>query len=230
MSEDLSLPDSFDGLVRLFPLPNVVLFPQVMLPLHIFEPRYRQMTADALEGDHLIAMVLLKPGWESEQEKRPAIHTVACLGKIVADQRLDDGRYNLLLRGVSRARVIRELKQKRLYRTARVELLRPSEIEGLPQRQKFRKELARLVNRWLTTMGLAPEQLSKLFQSELPLESLADLMSFALPLEIRFKQELLEELDSQKRIGRLLDYLETTTPPKVTPSPAIKFPPEFSAN
>src|SRR5207245_1908563 len=73
MSDELSIPDDFDSDVRLFPLPNVVFFPQVMLPLHIFEPRYREMAADALAGDHLVAMALLKPGWEPEYEGRPGM-------------------------------------------------------------------------------------------------------------------------------------------------------------
>ena len=66
MSDDVTVPSSFDGNVRLFPLPNVVLFPHVLLPLHIFEPHYRQMTADALASDRLLAMVLLKQGEEAE--------------------------------------------------------------------------------------------------------------------------------------------------------------------
>src|ERR1700692_4837672 len=106
---DKFLPLSgFAGTVRLFPLPNLVLFPHVMQPLHIFEPRYRQMAADALAGDRLIAPVLLQTGWEADYEGRPAIYSMACLGRIVAEQRLDDGRFNLLLRGICRARLSKE--------------------------------------------------------------------------------------------------------------------------
>src|SRR5260370_12328092 len=123
MSEAFSVPSSFEGIARLFPLPNVVLFPQVMLPLHIFEPRYRQMTAEALAGDRLIALVLLKPGWEAASDEQPALHAVACLGKIVADQQLEDGRYNILLPGLSRARLQSPEENDKLYRSARVHLL-----------------------------------------------------------------------------------------------------------
>src|SRR5262249_49092639 len=104
-----TVPSSFQGSARLFPLANVVLFPRVMLPLHIFEPRYRQMTADALATDRLIAMVLLKDEREEEDEERPALHSVACLGKILIDHRLEDGRYNFLLRGLSLDRILREI-------------------------------------------------------------------------------------------------------------------------
>src|SRR6266436_1472543 len=96
MSDDPSPLANFTGHARLFPLPNLVFFPQVMQPLHIFEPRYRQMTADALAGDRLIALVLPKPGWEKDYADKPALHSIACLGRIMAEQALDDGRYNIL--------------------------------------------------------------------------------------------------------------------------------------
>src|SRR5437016_14374624 len=99
MSDNFSPLSAFSGVARLFPLPNLVLFPQGMQPLHIFEPRYRQMTADALAGDRLIALVLPRPGWEANYAGNPDLHSVACLGKIVADQKMDDGCYNILLPG-----------------------------------------------------------------------------------------------------------------------------------
>src|SRR3954471_16357024 len=108
MSQDAFSLDDFDGIVRLFPLPNLVLFPHVAQPLHIFEPRYRQLMADALDGDRLIAMATLRPGWEEEYHKRPPIHDMVCLGKIRQEKRLPDGRYDLLLQGVCRARVLEE--------------------------------------------------------------------------------------------------------------------------
>src|SRR5436309_11398401 len=106
MNDDNWAMDQFDGTARLFPLPNLVLFPHVMQPLHIFEPRYREMTAEALQGNRLIAMVLLRPGWEADYAGNPPIHEFACLGKIVADQKVADGRYNILLRGLSRIRIV----------------------------------------------------------------------------------------------------------------------------
>src|SRR5688572_10166724 len=104
--------------VPLFPLPSVVLFPRAVLPLHIFEDRYRAMTADALDGDGLIAMALLKPGWEKSYYGKPAIEPVVCVGKIVSHEKLPDGKYNFLLEGQVRARVIRELPIGVAYRVA----------------------------------------------------------------------------------------------------------------
>ena len=106
MSQNPSSLDDFGGTARLFPLPNLVLFPHVVQPLHIFEARYRQMMADALDDDRLLAMALLRPGWEEEYDKRPAIHPMVCLGRIAEEERLADGRYNLMLQGLSRARVV----------------------------------------------------------------------------------------------------------------------------
>ena len=103
MNEDVQR--DFSGTARLFPLPNLVLFPHVIQGLHVFEPRYRQMTADALAGDGLIAIVMLKPD-EDEFTDRPAIESVACLGEITWHDKLPDGGYNLRLRGVCRARIV----------------------------------------------------------------------------------------------------------------------------
>src|SRR5690606_41500295 len=94
-------------LLPLFPLPNVVLFPDALLPLHIFEPRYRTMVADALDSDRHIGMVLLRAGFERDYEGRPPIFDGGCRGVIVHWVRLDDGRYNILLRGLERFRVVR---------------------------------------------------------------------------------------------------------------------------
>ena len=103
----------------LFPLPNVVLFPNVFLPLHIFEPRYRDMVADALDGDRMIGMVLLRPGWEGAYEGRPPVYPVGCAGLITHSERLSDGRYNIVLRGLEKFRIAGE-DDSRAYRQARV--------------------------------------------------------------------------------------------------------------
>lgn len=92
----------------LFPLPTVVLFPNVFLPLHVFEPRYRQMVSDALNGDRMIGIVLLKPGFEPEYEGEPPVYDVGCSGLITHVERLSDGRFNIVLRGLEKFRVLGE--------------------------------------------------------------------------------------------------------------------------
>jgi Lon protease-like protein len=230
MSDDTSPLAGFDGTARLFPLPNVVLYPHVMQPLHIFEPRYRQMTADALAGNRQIALVLLEPGWETGYDGTPAIHDVACLGKIVAENRLDDGRYNILLRGLCRIRLDHEVPQAKLYRLARVELLEDVFLTQPLTVRKLRKQLIRHVPAWFPAKGKVLDEFKKLLRSELPLGALCDIVAFALPLDIAFKQQLLEELDVQKRASSLLDYLEAHEPPKAAELVERKFPPEFSVN
>src|ERR1051325_3464260 len=95
-------------LLPIFPLPNVVLFPNVFLPLHVFEPRYREMVAHALVADRMIGMALLRPGWERQYEGRPPVFDVGCSGVMTHCERLTDGRYNIVLRGVERFRIVEE--------------------------------------------------------------------------------------------------------------------------
>src|SRR5262245_26804387 len=94
--------------IPIFPLPSVVLFPNVFLPLHIFEPRYRQMVNDALSGDRVIGMVLLKPGYEAEYDGKPPVYHIGCSGLITHVERLEDGRFNLILRGLGKFTIIGE--------------------------------------------------------------------------------------------------------------------------
>jgi Lon protease-like protein len=84
-------PDEFSGVARLFPLPNLVLFPHVMQPLRIFEPRYRELLRDALEDDGLIATALLKPGWEANYAGQPPVEPVVCLGRVLTHRWLPEG-------------------------------------------------------------------------------------------------------------------------------------------
>ncbi len=116
-------PQKFSGRVRLFPLPDLVMFPHVMQPLHIFEPRYRELVAASLADDHLLGMALLAPGWEGSYEGRPAISPVACLARIASCRQLADGCYNLFVLGLERLEIVRELPGEHAYREAEARLL-----------------------------------------------------------------------------------------------------------
>ena len=118
MVAELPFPELSLQSLRLFPLPDTVLFPGTMLPLHVFEPRYRAMVADAMAGDRLVAIAMLKPGYENDHDGTPAIHDVVGVGQIVHVQRVRDGRYYLALQGVCRARVVHELHGDKGFRTA----------------------------------------------------------------------------------------------------------------
>lgn len=109
-ADDLSLvPENFTGQVRLFPLPNLVVFPHVMQPLHIFEPRYRAMLEEALAGDGLIGMALLAPGWETDYDGRPPLRPVGCLCRVATHHKTSEGSYNVLVLGLKRIVISREL-------------------------------------------------------------------------------------------------------------------------
>jgi Lon protease-like protein len=232
MSDAPESLDDFSGLARLFPLPNLVLFPHVAQPLHIFEPRYRQMLADALEGDRLIAMALLCPGWETECDKQPPIHPIVCLGRVRQEQRLPDGRYNLLLQGLQRARILEEVKTDRLYRVARVELIEDEPVPSELREQALHQQLVRKVTPYFSANAQAEEQVQKLLHSDLPLGVLCDIFCFALPLATELKQQLLQELRVEERVVLLLGSLGTPqSKEKQAESPSQRrFPPEFSSN
>jgi Lon protease-like protein len=230
MNEDLHALHGFDDTTRLFPLPNVVLFPHVVQPLHIFEPRYRQMTEDSLAGDRFLSIVLLMPGWEAEYHDKPTIHKIACLGRIVADQRQEDGRYNLLLRGLARVRIVSEIESDKPYRSAHVEVLQDVPANPPHVQQHLRRALSQIVKRWLSNKSKFAEQFQSLIDSDITLGALADIFSFALPMAPEFKQELLEEVDVEKRIRYMVEHLKTLQPPEAAAVSDRPFPPGFSSN
>ena len=122
MEPDTNSPEK-NMIIPLFPLPTSVFFPNTSLPLHIFEPRYRSMVADALNEEREIGMILLKPGWKIDYQGTPKIMTIGCAGKISNYSKLPEGKYNILLSGLYRFRILHEVKGK-LYRQAQVELLK----------------------------------------------------------------------------------------------------------
>ncbi|MGE0704594.1 MAG: LON peptidase substrate-binding domain-containing protein [Vicinamibacterales bacterium] len=140
-------------LLPLFPLPNAVLFPNVFLPLHIFEPRYRAMVADALEGDRLVGMVLLRPGWQADYDGCPPVYPIGCIGVITHAARMDDGRFNIVLRGVGRFRIVEE-NHEQPYRRAIYETLSEK-----PLSPDDRLEIARQRERLEGVLAPAVEQL-----------------------------------------------------------------------
>ncbi len=228
MNDEFSPLAGFTGMARIFPLPNLVFYPHVVQPLHIFEPRYRQMTADALAGDRLIALVLPKPGWEANYGGCPALHSVACLGKIVADQKAEDGRYNILLRGLTRVSIVHEVAHGKLYRKAKVELLPEVPVADSRVERRLRRELTRLLPTWFPKQDKVKSEFRKLLKGDMALGTLCDIFAFALPLDVEFKQTLLEEVEVERRLDYLMEHLKNK--PDCATSAERKFPPEFSVN
>lgn len=187
----------------IFPLPNVVLFPHVFLPLHIFEARYRAMVADALEGDRMIGMALLRPGWEGAYEGNPPVYPIGCAGLITFHEPLPDGRCNIVLRGVSKFRVLRE-HEDRLYRVAEIESIN----EWLPAEDRDEIRAAR---RRLETL-LVPQPQGQSGDSRIPPtmgdEDLIHALAQYTELEPLEKQALLERDGLLARCRSLIELLE----------------------
>ena len=225
MNDDQAALAGFSGEVRLFPLPNLVLFPHVMQGLHIFEDRYRQMVVDAIAGDRLIAMVMLQPGWEEEYDSTPAIEPVACLGRISWHEKLPDGRFNLRLRGIARIGLTEELPTDRLYRMARAELIPDVVAAELGRLKTLRRLLADAVLPRFSEDGQAQQQLIDLFGGDEPLGHVCDILSYALPLPLEMKQNLLAEPHVDLRAEIMIQALQ------VSAARADRtFPPAFSNN
>jgi uncharacterized protein len=215
----------FGGAVRLFPLPSLVLFPNVVQGLHIFETRYRQLMTDALSGDQLIALVLLRPGWEEDYNGEPEIESVACLGRIGWHEKLSDGRYNLRLRGICRARLVEEIPTDHLYRVARADLVPDVAPADLGRLVELRHRLSEAVFPRFAEDGAARQQLRDLFQGEMPLGHVCDVLSYALPLPLELKQALLNEPHVDIRAEIMIQAMLTSAAREVR-----RFPPDFSSN
>jgi Lon protease-like protein len=203
-------------LLPIFPLPNVVLFPNVFLPLHIFEPRYREMVADALASDRQIGMVLLRPGWERDYEGRPPVYPIGCSGVITHAERLPDGRYNIVLRGVERFRIVRE-DAERSYRRAVIDALSEGDLD-VGARAAIRTCRAKLES-MLTPVperGGAARDLggsaSRSGEPKMPAamsdEDLVNALAQYLDLEPLEKQALLEQPCLRSRASSLVELLE----------------------
>lgn len=187
-----SLPES----IPIFPLPDATLFPNSTQPFHIFEERYRAMIADALAGDSIIGMVTLQPGFEADYEGRPPVYAVGCAGVIVASERLADGRYNILLKGIGRFRILDE-DQSRLYRLADVEAIAETTADADELSQR-RKQLEAAVLAAFPGARL-PDLVSD--------EEMIDALALAMPLEPEERQRVLEADGPLERAVALIDLL-----------------------
>lgn len=174
-------------LLPLFPLPNIVFFPHTRLPLHVFEPRYRQLVKDALETDGRIGIVLLRPGWEADYFGTPPIFDVGTLGTIEQTVSLDDGRYNMVVRGDVRFRVLAEVSRVP-YRTARV-IAAPETHPPEDEAARRREHLAALSQQYLHYL---PDQATVPEIETVSLDSLTNAVIMSLNLDVEEKQNLLE--------------------------------------
>jgi len=208
MESDKNFPEK-DIVIPLFPLPTTVFYPNTSLPLHIFEPRYRDMVEDALNGKGEIGMVLLKPGWESNYQGAPEIMNIGCIGKITRHSELPEGKYNILLSGLYRFRILNEIKGK-TYRQAEVELLKEINNKDLTsEASPIKERLIRIMRLYLKNLPDGTK-----IENELHMENCQNLAEFVdkltnhFDLPVNKMQEFLEQHDVQKRANSLYSLIE----------------------
>lgn len=202
MSDETAIQVNFGRPMPVFPLDQVTLLPQQVLPLHIFEPRYRQMVTDALDGAGQIAMAVFEGrDWKQQYHGRPAIRPAVCIGHIAQHEKLADGRYNIILRGVCRARVIRELapRDARLYREAMLEPI-GLEQDETPTLKALRISIEQDLDAGpLSRLTDGATLLEYVRDDDIPTAALIELISFTLVKDREKRYRLLEEGDADAR-------------------------------
>jgi uncharacterized protein len=190
----------------IFPLPELTFFPHTVLPLHVFEARYRAMVTDALARERRLAVVHLKPGFESAYAGKPAVHPIAGAGDIVNAERQSTGRYDIVLRGTMRIRILRELPSDTLYRLAHAE-----QLEDLPPTGDVKPVVERIhasCRRLLEALGRPANLLDEAFGNDVAPGIIADRIASAVLPSAARRQELLETLDVDPRLTRLAGALD----------------------
>jgi Lon protease-like protein len=206
--------------IPVFPLPNVVLFPKVQLPLHIFEPRYRQMVKDAMADQRLIGMALLRGQWEKDYSGNPEIYPVGCVGRVIGITPLPDGRYNILLYGLREYAIEEQILHKTPYRQAKVVLRdQPRELESAFL-ATLKREILELARQTLGEEGA--EVIKLLGDPSIDGESWLNLCCFCLDISTLERQSLLEAKSLQERGRNLLDILRFIAIEKGTPSESLR--------
>jgi Lon protease-like protein len=202
MSDETAIQVNFGRPMPVFPLDQVTLLPQQVLPLHIFEPRYRQMVTDALDASGQIAMAVFDGrDWKQQYHGRPPIRPAVCIGHIAQHEKLADGRYNIILRGVCRARVIKELapRDARLYREAMLEPI-GLEQDETPTLKALRVSIEHDLDAGsLARLADGATLLEYVRDDDIPTAALLELISFTLVKDREKRYRLLEEGDADAR-------------------------------
>jgi len=201
---DKNTPFPIPSTIPVFALPNVVLYPKTYLPLHIFEPRYRQMVDDAVVGGQCIGMALLKEGWESDYYGNPPVFTMGCVGRLVSVQPLADGRSNILLQGLERFEMTEELHD-RPYRQATI-ALKPRGTEASLD-PAVRQRLVTTLEVYLRSRP-GPPTWQGWFREDVSDDILVNTLSTYLDCTPMEKQFLLEADSLHQQAGRLSDLIQ----------------------
>jgi Lon protease-like protein len=190
----------------IFPLPNCVLLPGGLLPLHVFEPRYRELTRDCLAGHHLMGIARLRPGYETSYYGRPPVYEKCGVGKIICSEELPDGRFALLLRGVARVEIARELPNDRNYRMVEALPLLDRTVDDADARDHHHR-LIKLCDRLAEVIEQGGSQLRDLARAFGSPGACADAVAAALIMDADTRQELLEARCPLQRLQRTLGHV-----------------------
>ena len=188
--------------VPLFPLPGAILFPRSQLPLHIFEQRYREMVRDAIDGPGRIAMI--QPHRLDDDNKAP-LYEVGCIGELVGVEELEDGRFNIVLLGSKRFRMVKEVDTDAVYRCAEVDIEAFADEEPEPLAMVQRAEVEREARRLGDAMRLAVDWAAV---SRLDDEMLVNAIAQVAPFDVGAKQALLEQDDLDGRADLLVQLMQ----------------------
>jgi len=202
-----------EALLRLplFPLPNVVLFPHALLPLHIFEERYRVMAREVLAGQRFLAMGLIAPGQDPDVVDKPAVRPIAGVGEVVMAHELADGRFNLVVRGRARIRIEEELVSDRPYRLVRAALLADGPVTDERELRDADQSLRALVGNLADAIPEGGELLRQVVAAQESSSELVDVLAAALVVDPSLRQSLLETRDVLRRIERVSAEVVTMT-------------------
>ncbi len=212
MSETPTVPGE-DRSVRLpdrlplFPLPNLVAFPGLAVPLRVFEPRFRQMMEDLDRSQPFLGLAVLAPGWESDYQGDPPIHPVVVGGLATQVSRRESGDFHFVFMSLARVRVFDEEPRQRLYRVGRVGWIAPDEEDA--SHLVLKLELYRSLERWLASQGKYQAELDRLRSADPPLGRVVDAMAAVIPMPVETKAMLLSEFDAGKRAHLLLALIPT---------------------
>lgn len=201
---DVEVPAAHLERLPIFPLPRATLFPGVIVPLHLFEPRYRALAEHCVAGDRLLALAALEPGFEEDYHGRPPVHPVMGLGRIVAEQQLPDGRWNIALQGLCRVELLEERPAERPFREVRARRL--DERERRSDRAAAER-LRALVLQILMYVPAANAELGRFIGGAARPGQLADVVSGVFVEDPEARQRLLAELDVAARIALLEEAL-----------------------
>jgi Lon protease-like protein len=189
------------GRLKVFPLPQGVLLPGCGLPLHVFEPRYRAMVAEALQGDRVLAVAMLAPGWEDDYQGRPRLLPIAGVGLIEEARRLDDGRYDILVRGIARVRIDAEHRPEKPFREVVARLASEPTTHDVQQLELLRRAVLQVSQ--ALPKGLAQALATAAARIDEP-GVLCDVVAAALLEDATQLQAVLEAVDVEKRVQRVL--------------------------